>query len=222
MGIMGIMADDPNPNPNPDPDPKPDPDPAKPKSPPAPKEKGADPALTAKLAAADQKISSLEASIAELKERAADGKPSPALEREVTTLKQQFAESENKRLQAEERANRKTIDADVRAMLADHVIDVDTAMKVLREDLRVDSDGKVAIRLEDGKEEWGSLSIDALLKRVPDSLKPARGVSGSGARAPKPDARADGTLVERAMRDQKVWNENEKEVLRQIKGVLPH
>lgn len=148
-------------------------------------------ALAKKLKDAEENSKKLEAKLDELKKEL-DRKPKGSgdrekLEDEVAALKRTVADQTkaNEELaakweKAEKRAAQKTIDADVRALLDGEVPDVSAAMKYLGGDLRVDADGKPAIRLKDGSEEFGTLTKEALLDRLPDVLKSAKGAPGSG------------------------------------------
>lgn len=146
----------------------------------------------------------------------AAGKTSGSNEREVADLKTKLAAMEQRERQATERANLKTIDAESHRALSElGVLDIEAAKRWLRSDLRVDNDGELSMN---NGEEWGSFTVEALRKRLPAVFMPAKAAGGSGSKGSRVEAKTDGTLLEHGLKDQKFWNENEPEILRQLKG----
>lgn len=151
-----------------------------------------------RLDAADKKAAQLEETIKSLKTKLEAGEKKGDDKKE---LEQRLAEAERRLVdnektvlelherekQANDRANSKTLETDLRAALGDKLVDAAAVAEavdslIARKKARVDSDGKVAIVDEKGN--WGSLSAEAVLKHVHPALQKAKGVPGSGDRGP--------------------------------------
>lgn len=183
--------------------------------------------LEAKLQASEKATKALEERIAKLtadreaerKKGAKDGDLAEelvALKRDLADQRQANQDLKDKVEKAEKRAAQKTIDADVRGLLEGEVPDINAALKYLGGDLRVDDDGKPSIRLKDGADEWGNLSKEKLLERLPDVLRSAKGSAGSGEKGTKEEV-ASKNIIEKGLASQEEFEKNADKIKNEIR-----
>jgi chromosome segregation ATPase len=137
-----------------------------------------------------------------------------SLTRQVKTLEQSLTTEKQKREEATNRANQKTIEATVSSLIAqaDVIPEVRAqAAKLLRTEVRLSADEKVVV----GDDE--ELTADKVKEILGPLFFPARGVGGTGSRGVKGAAtgtsKTDSELIERGMRDQTFYNENRDKII---------
>lgn len=149
--------------------------------------------LEARSRASEEKTEELAKELAKLRaelKAAQDGKGKKGdqseIERRMADLEEELKNEKALRIEAQTTAAKTRLDSEVRKALEGKVsqaaLDDAVDLLILRGDVRVDKDGKVAARVEKGRDSFGSLKAESLLALVPASMQMPKGVSGAGER----------------------------------------